>query len=71
MLLIGRLGARDLRHRPVQAALPLLLITAATTTLILGLACTGRSPASRCSFISTIAAVCRAMISAPGRRALP
>jgi hypothetical protein len=47
------------------------VITAATTTLILGLACTGRSPASRCSFISTIAAVCRAMISAPGRRALP
>jgi hypothetical protein len=30
ILLVGRLAARDLRHRPVQAALLLLAITAAT-----------------------------------------
>ena len=35
--LIGRLVARDLRHRPGQAVLMLLAITAATTTLTLGL----------------------------------
>src|SRR5918993_241094 len=36
-LLIGRLAARDLRRRPAEAALLLLAITAATTTLTLGL----------------------------------
>ena len=35
--LVGRLVARDLRHRPGQAVLMLLAITAATTTLTLGL----------------------------------
>ena len=35
--LVGRLVARDLRHRPGQAILMLLAITAATTTLTLGL----------------------------------
>ena len=35
--LVGRLVARDLRHRPGQAALMLLAITAATATLTLGL----------------------------------
>jgi ABC-type lipoprotein release transport system permease subunit len=36
-LLVGRLAARDLRRRPAEAALLLLAITAATTTLTLGL----------------------------------
>jgi ABC-type lipoprotein release transport system permease subunit len=36
-LLIGRLAVRDLRRRPVEAVLLLLAITAATTTLTLGL----------------------------------
>ena len=35
--LVGRLVARDLRHRPGQAVLMLLAITAATATLTLGL----------------------------------
>jgi len=37
VLLIGRLAARDLRRRPVEAALLLLAIVAATSTLALGL----------------------------------
>jgi putative ABC transport system permease protein len=37
ILLIGRLTARDLRRRPVEAALLLVAITAATATLTLGL----------------------------------
>ena len=37
LLLVGRLAARDLRRRPAEAALLLLAITAATTTLTLGL----------------------------------
>jgi ABC-type lipoprotein release transport system permease subunit len=37
MLLVFRLAARDLRRRPVEAALLLLAILAATTTLTLGL----------------------------------
>jgi putative ABC transport system permease protein len=41
MLLVGRLVARDLRHRPAQAVLLLLAITAATATLTLGLALHG------------------------------
>src|ERR1039457_6508283 len=41
MLLVCRLAARDLRWRPVEAALMLLVITAATTTLTLGLALSG------------------------------
>jgi putative ABC transport system permease protein len=41
LLLICRLAARDLRHRPVQAVLLLLAITAATATLTLGLALNG------------------------------
>jgi len=41
LLLIGRLAARDLRHRPGPAALMLLAITAATTMLTLGLALHG------------------------------
>ena len=40
-VLLGRLGCRDLRHRPAQAALLLLVIAAATTTLTLGLALHG------------------------------
>jgi putative ABC transport system permease protein len=36
-LVIGRLALRDLRRRPVEAVLLLLAITAATTTLTLGL----------------------------------
>ena len=36
-LLVGRLAARDLRRRPAEAALLLLAIMAATTTLTLGL----------------------------------
>ena len=40
-LLIFRLAARDLRHRPVQAVLLLLAITAATATLTMGLALNG------------------------------
>ena len=39
--LIGRLVARDLRHRPAQAVLLLLAITAATATLTLGLVLRG------------------------------
>jgi len=41
VLLICRLAARDLRHRPAPAALLLLAITAATATLTLGLALNG------------------------------
>ncbi len=37
LLLVGRLATRDLRHRPAQAVLLLLAITAATATLTLGL----------------------------------
>ncbi|HET8620089.1 MAG TPA: FtsX-like permease family protein [Acidimicrobiales bacterium] len=37
ILLVARLAARDLRRRPAEAALLLLAITAATTTLTLGL----------------------------------
>jgi putative ABC transport system permease protein len=37
LLLVGRLAVRDLRRRPVEAALLLLAIMAATTTLTLGL----------------------------------
>ena len=37
VLLVGRLAARNLRRRPVEAALLLLAIMAATTTLTLGL----------------------------------
>jgi hypothetical protein len=40
-LLIGRLVGRDLRHRPAQAGLLLLAITAAMTVLTLGLALHG------------------------------
>jgi putative ABC transport system permease protein len=40
-LLIVRLAGRDLRHRPAQAVLLLLAITAATATLTLGLALHG------------------------------
>jgi ABC-type lipoprotein release transport system permease subunit len=36
-LLVGRLAVRDLRRRPVEAALLLLAVMAATTTLTLGL----------------------------------
>ena len=41
VLLICRLALRDLRHRPAQAILLLLAITAATATLTLGLALNG------------------------------
>ncbi|MGI8447210.1 MAG: FtsX-like permease family protein, partial [Streptosporangiaceae bacterium] len=41
IVLTGRLAARDLRHRPAQAILLLLAITAATATLTLGLALHG------------------------------
>src|SRR4029453_18703489 len=37
ILLVGRLTARDLRRRPIEAALLLVAITAATATLTLGL----------------------------------
>jgi putative ABC transport system permease protein len=37
LLLIARLVARDLRHRPSEAVLLLLAIAAAATTLTLGL----------------------------------
>ena len=40
-VLIGRLAARDLRYRPAQAVLLLLVISAATATLTLGLALRG------------------------------
>src|ERR1700761_6917584 len=41
VVLIARLAARDLRHRPAQAVLLLLAITAATATLTMGLALNG------------------------------
>jgi len=41
LVLIGRLVRRDLRHRPAQAALLLLAMTAATTVLTLALALHG------------------------------
>jgi hypothetical protein len=41
LFLIARLAARDLRHRSAQAVLLLLAITAAATTLTLGLALHG------------------------------
>jgi putative ABC transport system permease protein len=49
LVLIARLAVRDLRHRPAQAVLLLLAITAATATLTLGLALNGvtSSPYSR------------------------
>jgi len=40
-LLVGRLAARDLLRRPAEAALLLLAIMAATTTLTLGLVLQG------------------------------
>jgi ABC-type lipoprotein release transport system permease subunit len=46
VLLICRLALRDLRHRPVEALLVLVAITAATTTLALGLALRGVSTAA-------------------------
>jgi predicted lysophospholipase L1 biosynthesis ABC-type transport system permease subunit len=46
VLLICRLAARDLRHRPVEALLVLVAIAAATTTLTLGLALRGVSAAA-------------------------
>src|SRR5580658_6366017 len=39
--LVARLAARDIRHHKAQAVLLLLAITAATTTLTLGLALNG------------------------------
>jgi len=41
IVLVGRLAARDVRHRPAQAVLLLLAITAATAVLTLGLALHG------------------------------
>ena len=41
ILLVGRLAVRDLRRRPVEAALLVLAIMAATTTLTLGLVLRG------------------------------
>jgi putative ABC transport system permease protein len=41
LLLIARLALRDLRHRPVEAILVVLAITAATATLTLGLVLRG------------------------------
>jgi putative ABC transport system permease protein len=41
LVLVGRLAVRDLRHRPAQAILLLLAVTAATTVLTLGLALHG------------------------------
>jgi putative ABC transport system permease protein len=41
IFLVGRLATRDLRHRPAQAVLLLLAITAATAVLTLGLALHG------------------------------
>ena len=41
ILLVRRLAARDLRRHKAQAVLLLLAITAATTTLALGLALSG------------------------------
>jgi ABC-type lipoprotein release transport system permease subunit len=41
LLLVGRLAARDLRRRPAEAALLLLAIMGATTTLSLGLVLQG------------------------------
>jgi ABC-type lipoprotein release transport system permease subunit len=41
IVLIGRLAARDIRRHQAQAVLLLLAITAATTTLVLGLALNG------------------------------
>ena len=40
-LLVARLAARDIRRHKAQAILLLLAITAATTTLVLGLALNG------------------------------
>ena len=41
IVLVARLAARDIRHHQAQAILLLLAITAATTTLVLGLALSG------------------------------
>ena len=41
VLLVGRLAVRDLRRRPAEAALLVLAIMAATTTLTLGLVLAG------------------------------
>jgi ABC-type antimicrobial peptide transport system permease subunit len=41
IVLVGRLAARDIRRHKAQAVLLLLAITAATTTLVLGLALSG------------------------------
>src|ERR1700689_671446 len=41
IVLIGRLAARDIRRHRAQALLLLLAITAAATTLVLGLALNG------------------------------
>ena len=41
ILLLSRLAARDLRHRPGEALLLLVVMVAATTSLTLGLCCAG------------------------------
>jgi hypothetical protein len=43
VLLIGRLAARDIRHRPTSAVLLVLAIMTAATTLTLALALRGSS----------------------------
>jgi putative ABC transport system permease protein len=45
LLLVSRLAARDLRRRPAEAALLVLAIVAATTTLTLGLVLRGATDA--------------------------
>jgi putative ABC transport system permease protein len=76
ILLVRRLVVRDLRHRPAQAVLLLLAVTAATATLALGLTLNGvtSSPYQRTraatngpdivAFVSLAQA--RALIQAPG-----
>ncbi len=60
IFLVWRLAARDLRHRPAQAVLLLLAITAATAVLTLGLALHGvtshgRRPTGRTWWPSSVA----------------
>ena len=80
VLLVCRLAARDLRRRPAEAALLLLAITAATTTLTLGLVLRGvtdkpyqstREATAGPDVVASVASRPAALSSATARRPSP
>jgi putative ABC transport system permease protein len=75
ILLVGRLATRDLRHRPAQAVLLLLAITAATAVLTLGLVLHGvtRQPyqQTRVATNGPDVVAYLPVVQQPGRRSRP